>query len=330
MSIRSVKMPSTPASTSPPCRRSRRWSRRAPACRAGAPRSISAGVAISSRGPAPVTRGICSAGAGVFSTRGQPGCEPVDGDARAGWRPRRPGAEPAAQPVQPADAERADADPVVRVVGRDRVGQQVDRRRRLGVDVEPGLGERRRTARRAVGIGSTPPIRAVGDLGVRQLGDGADAVGDPVQPRVVEGQQHPVGGGVDVGLQVAVAERDRLGEGVPGVLPVQVGRVGGAAAVGEGGERGVEVGVRLGPHDLNVMAAGGTTPLEPPAARTTTHGSARSWPQGGRPPWNPPPRAQQHTGARDHGRRGTPLVTRTTTLGGEAGVEELDAGKLSQ
>ncbi len=42
---------------------------------------------------------------------------------------------------------------------------------------------------------------------------------------------------------------------------------------------------------------GGATPLEPPAGRATTQGSARDDQQGGRPPLNPPPGAQRHRGA---------------------------------
>ena len=50
------------------------------------------------------------------------------------------------------------------------------------------------------------------DLGVRELGDLALGVADPVQHGVVEGQQDAVAGGVHVGLEVAVAERDRVPE----------------------------------------------------------------------------------------------------------------------
>ena len=59
----------------------------------------------------------------------------------------------------------------------------------------------------------------LGDLGVRQLRDRPGPVGHPVQHAVVERHQHPVGGGVHVGLQVAVAEVDRLLEGDAGCSP---------------------------------------------------------------------------------------------------------------
>ena len=67
--------------------------------------------------------------------------------------------------------------------------------------------------------------------------DPAGARRDPVQGGVVEGEQHPVPGGVHVGLEVPVAEVDRVlerGEGVLQSLEVGVER---AAAVREGEHR---------------------------------------------------------------------------------------------
>ena len=65
----------------------------------------------------------------------------------------------------------------------------------------------------------------------------APRVGDPVEHGVVEGEQHAVAGDVDVGLEVAVAEGDRVLERRQGVLePLDLGVVG-AAAVGEGQHR---------------------------------------------------------------------------------------------
>ena len=79
--------------------------------------------------------------------------------------------------------------------GAEQVGQQRDR---LGA-ADPGR--------------RPPPGRAA-----RQMRPGC--VGDPVQRLVVEGQQDTVGGGVDVGLQVGVAEADGVLKGPPGVLRV--------------------------------------------------------------------------------------------------------------
>ena len=46
------------------------------------------------------------------------------------------------------------------------------------------------------------------DLGDAEVGERACAIGDPVQPVVVEGDQHAVTGYVRVGLEVPVAERN--------------------------------------------------------------------------------------------------------------------------
>ena len=52
--------------------------------------------------------------------------------------------------------------------------------------------------------------------------DGAAAVGDPVQMRVVEGDELPILGGVDIGLEIAETEPDRLGKGGNRVLSLQI------------------------------------------------------------------------------------------------------------
>ncbi len=69
------------------------------------------------------------------------------------------------------------------------------------------------------------PDRLVG-----QLGDAATPVGHAVERVVVEGHEHAVGGGVRVGLQMGVTERDRPLEGGGGVLRAFRR----SAAVGEG------------------------------------------------------------------------------------------------
>ena len=61
-----------------------------------------------------------------------------------------------------------------------------------------------------LGIGSLPADQGRRQVDVRRLDDAAGAGGDPVEDVVVEGQQHAVAGGVDVGLEVAVAERHRV------------------------------------------------------------------------------------------------------------------------
>ena len=100
----------------------------------------------------------------------------------------------------------------------------------LGVDVEAGVGKGgSRSASR--GIGSLAGDPGLGDLGVRQLRDRPGPVGDPVQDAVVERQQHPVGGGVHIGLQIAVAQVHRLRERRAGCSP-------GAGWVGSAPRRG--------------------------------------------------------------------------------------------
>ena len=53
------------------------------------------------------------------------------------------------------------------------------------------------------------PALAAPDLGPRQVADGAGAVGQAVEGVVVEGDEDAVGGGMRIGLQVAVAEARR-------------------------------------------------------------------------------------------------------------------------
>ena len=69
-----------------------------------------------------------------------------------------------------------------------------------------------------VGTCSRPPDQRAANLLERQVRDRALLVGDPVQDAVVERQQHPVGGDVDVGLEVVVAQRDGMLERRQGVL----------------------------------------------------------------------------------------------------------------
>ena len=94
-------------------------------------------------------------------------------------------------------------------------------------------------------MGSVPPTCASAHHRPRQLADDARSVGDPVEPVVVKGDQHPVGGHVHVGLDVAVPEGDGGPEGGHGVLggPALLRPVG--PPVGEGeGARCVEEGPR--------------------------------------------------------------------------------------
>ena len=81
------------------------------------------------------------------------------------------------------------------------------------------------------GTASRPPMRAPAYLLVGDLRHGAGQVGDPVERRVVERDDDPVGGGVDVGLDVPVTQVDRRGEGDHRVLDAGVASRERAAAV---------------------------------------------------------------------------------------------------
>ena len=82
----------------------------------------------------------------------------------------------------------------------------------------------------STGIGSVPPMRAPAiSLRVSRAYPPRLA-GDTVQRAVVKGDEHPVRRRLHVGLQVPVAEPDRVLERAPGILR----RVGRAAPVGEG------------------------------------------------------------------------------------------------
>ena len=99
-----------------------------------------------------------------------------------------------------------------------------------------------------VGTGCSPAIRAARTSSAVSRASSPCGVGDPVERLVVEGEQHAVTGGVDVGLEVAVAERDGVPEGVQRVLDAGDLRVQGAAAVGHRDHRArlVEHGVEVG------------------------------------------------------------------------------------
>src|SRR5207302_10552370 len=97
--------------------------------------------------------------------------------------------------------------------------------------VQPGdtdAGAAEREGGTAVGAECEPGIGRL-DLGGGEGCDGAAAIGDPVEVVVVEGEDDAVAAEVQVGLQVAVADGDRRGEGRHGVL----GELAGTAAVGE-------------------------------------------------------------------------------------------------
>ena len=130
----------------------------------------------------------------------------------------------------------ADADAVP---GSETIDQRHERRHagvRLGVDVDPRAGPAHQQLLQPRNLNpataerdAAPAVRREGmprvgglDPGDVELGDRAVTVGDAVEPGVVEGDEHAVAGDVRIGLEVAIAERDRAlerGERVLGRLP---------------------------------------------------------------------------------------------------------------
>ena len=98
----------------------------------------------------------------------------------------------------------------------------------LGVDVDPQLGPgAQHVLEQGNGLAGDPR-RAHG--GVRQSSDVAPHIGHPIEAVVVKGEEHAVGGAVDVGLHVPVAHGDRGRESGHGVL----GLLSRATPVGDG------------------------------------------------------------------------------------------------
>ena len=147
---------------------------------------------------------------------GRPGTAPTSGGAaEVATRP----CEAAAEGVEPALGERADADPVVGAGAVDQVGERGRTApSRLQVDVEPAVGERLEQLghgrHRVLARGCAP----------RRPRSASSSASRPVlsvtrsSDVVVEGEQDAVAGRVHVGLEVLVAERHRVPEGVQRVL----------------------------------------------------------------------------------------------------------------
>ena len=181
-----------------------------------------------------------------------------------GARSHRGAGTPAAERSQAAQAaigKGAKGDAIPRPEPLDQRDERLDTGVVLGVDVDPELGPARqhslepRNPYPATAKRKAPPavgreyVAGVGSLhlGDGQLGDRARAVGEIVEPRVVEGHEHAVAAQVRVGLEVAVPERDRGPEGLERVL----GRLLGAAAMGDRERRRmVEEGVQSAAHAL--------------------------------------------------------------------------------
>ena len=116
--------------------------------------------------------------------------------------------ERAAQGADAPVAERRHAHPVEGAVAADASSTSGRRRRRSCSRCSAGRRATSSSSSSSVGIGSVPATRAVATSA-----DGSSVIrsGRPHSARqvvVVEGDDHAVGGDLDVGLEVAVAERD--------------------------------------------------------------------------------------------------------------------------
>lgn len=176
-------------------------------------------------------------------------------------------------------AERADADTIEGAALLDDPDERLDRGVGLRIDVDtqvgPGAEQLSQQRNRLAAVDSSSS-----DLGVVEVRNGAGAVGDTVELGVVEGQQHAVGRRVDIGLNVAVAQVDRVRESGQGVL----GGLAGAAAMGE---RDWPIMIEVGP---------GSGSLLPPhhPVRLGASGEAMVSAAPGRPEANRPPAPRRY------------------------------------
>ncbi len=179
-------------------------------------------------GTGPVRAGTCAQSPAIAPT-GAPRLAPRKPGDRT-WT--HPGAQrwsdPGRDPIDPPVREGPDADPLCGARPVDGLDQRLDRGVGLRVDVHPDVGpgpeqvlEHRYLAS---AVDTRPP-----DLVPGEVADRSRAIRDPIEPGIVEGDQHTVCGDVHVGLEVAIAEPHRCVERGHRVL----GCVEGAATVRE-------------------------------------------------------------------------------------------------
>ena len=95
----------------------------------------------------------------------------------------------ALHPLGSPARERRDAHPVLHTVVKDQIGEWLDRRVGLGIDVDPGVREALSiSSNRRIG---SVPRRELRDLGPREVDDPTGAVGHSVELVVVERDQTP-------------------------------------------------------------------------------------------------------------------------------------------
>ena len=180
------------------------------------------GVTMSSR-PRPSARpaavGTCAAWAPEPAIHPINRSEPISCGLERGEQSRP---EPLAQAFQAAVAERSDTHAVDRSCRLDQLGQRLHGRFRFAVDVESRVGPALEQVAHQWDRFATVDAQR-GQLGPRHVDDLTCVPARPREIGVVKRDQHAVRRDVDVGLEVAVAERHRVFERRHRVLRIFAG-----------------------------------------------------------------------------------------------------------
>lgn len=205
-------------------------------------------------------RDLHTAAAGMTTAEAETG-GPESGDCLRSQRGAQRRTQKLLETVDPAVGERADAHPLGRTEPTEQFGEGFDDSVMLRIDVDPEIrpgGQQLLEQRdRFPSVDEGQAHLAPGEILDHPL-----PIGDPIEAIVMEGQHLTIGGEMRIGLDIAIPQSHRPGEGRHGVL----GPVSGAAAVGEGdGTAVVEEGMGAG-HDATVDARG---PVPAPWDRRT-------------------------------------------------------------
>ena len=240
-------------------------------------------------------------------------------------RRARPSAPAGADLAQPAVRERSNADPFPSTEAIEQRREWPNTRIGLGVDVDPdgrpsheNLLKPRDTDTATTKREAAPAVKrervtSVGRLHLAdpELSDRTCPVCDPVEPLVMESDQHAVAGEVGIGLDVRVPERDGDLKRLKGVL----GRLAGPASVGDRDRAGlseerVHTPQCLGFRTMDVMSLADRAW---PVLRLAMGAHVRIYRVsngliGQRFPGAPPMLLLDHVGAKTGTKRTTPLV----------------------
>ena len=161
--------------------------------------------------------GYLNTAGGELATRQPPGCSYQPGHLTRPHGGTQVGTQLVADVGQAPVGESADADPVDGFGAADDIHQRPHSRVVFGVDVDPDVGpQAQQVFQQRDGFG--PVDTGVAHLGPGEIADDAVPVGHPVEGVIMHDHQDTVGGGVDIGLDVAVAEVDGRLEGRHRVL----------------------------------------------------------------------------------------------------------------